>query len=83
MSAYSQILIKVHVAFSGLTDKETVSASRDIDQCCEIFNAHAAESLELSLCLAVVDGIIAVSKGDVEVNTVDDVRRYIDLECLS
>ena len=33
-------------------------------------------------CLAVVDRIIAVSKGDIEVNTVDDVRRYIDLKCL-
>ena len=83
MSAYAKILVEVHVAFSGLADKETVAASGDIDQCCEILNAHAAESLGLSLRLAVVDRIIAVSKGDIEVNTVDDVRRYIDLKCLS
>ena len=40
MAADPQILIEVHVAFSGLADKETVAASRDVYQCCEIIYAH-------------------------------------------
>ena len=33
-------------------------------------------------CLAVIDGIVAVGKCDTEIDTVDDVRRYVDLESL-
>ena len=48
MSADTEMLIKVHVAFSGLADKETVAASGNVDQCCKIPDTHEIIIYEIS-----------------------------------